>query len=831
MGRLTIRTSEKITRTAPNLYGIFLEDISRAVDGGLYPELIRNRSFEDSLLPEGCNSVQDGYAFETDWGWRDEFNGGEGLSKWVRNNGIKKTPVPAWYVKDASMVLDHEHTLNSHRKASLCVDFLPDGRLENVGFCGIPQKEGENYHFYMFARAAETVELELFIAKASGEAAGGEEEFPVGKLRIEGDAWKRYDLEYRAGSDGGNLKLVMACPGGGKLGIGFVSLMPLNTFMGHGLRCDIAGKLKGLKPKFFRFPGGCIVEGFTPSTMWRFADTVGPVWERPGKLLMWHYRTYDGVGFHEYLQFCEDLDMEPLYVCNCGMTCQARKSVLLEGSAFDETLEDLMNAIEYAVGDKDTKWGSLRARMGHPEPFRLNYIEIGNENWGEAYEKRYEIFYRAIKDKYPHICCIADSHLEEKGQEVQIVDEHYYDTAEWFAENTEKFDSYDRSGPEIFLGEVAVVRGYVGELYGALGEAAFFTGVERNQDIVTLASYAPLLENVNYQSWFPNLIRFNGRESFGIPSYYIWKLFGSFRGDYVVRAGLESARIARPLKGRLALLGRTGVQFRNPLWNGEVQAVTHEVMGRVRQAGDGFVVRQPDEEQIAESRRHFGAKLDEILVIFGDETRQNGTFEIELFQEKGRELLLGLFPSRMPDTAYISDETNPPAEWNVENVKPILWKSDGKTHVLFEKEGPVTRELARFEESGEVRDGFCRYGYRTDGERLQLYHGAALVGEMALPSFPAQSCVVTDTPESVFIKLVNMAQEETKIEIELDCDVKSAYLAHVFTGKKRAKNSFEDPECVSDRTVELSGAARNFTYVMQGLCVAVLELFKTGGGR
>lgn len=822
MPELTIKVKEKLMKTAPNLYGIFLEDINRAVDGGLYPELLRNRSFEDSLLPDGCHAVENGYAFETDKGWRDEFNGGEGLTRWVKLGKLEKTEIPGWYTKNARMALRQDDTLNEHRRASLEVEFTPGGSLENVGFCGIAQTKGESYRFYMFAKAEEAVNLTLSFAGVT-----------AGSLHVEPGDWKRYDLVYEAAEDALEKSACLCCAEGGRLRLGFVSLMPVKTFKDHGMRSDIAELLKGLQPKFFRFPGGCIVEGFTPSTMWRFADTVGPVWERPGKLLMWHYRTYDGIGFHEYLQFCEDLNMEPLYVCNCGMTCQARKETLMEGKELEAALEDTLNAIEYAVGGTDTKWGALRAQMGHPEPFLMNYIEIGNENWGENYETRYRMFYDAVKAKYPHIQCIADSHLEKKGLEAQIVDEHYYDTTEWFAENTHLFDAYDRNGPEIFLGEVAVVRGYVSELYAALGEAAFFTGVERNQDIVTLASYAPLLENVNYQSWSPNLIRFDHTKSFGIPSYYVWKMFGAFRGEYVAASELATERITRPMKGRLALLGQPGLRFRNPVWNGAKQDAEHEIMGRVQEDAGSFIIIPPDEEQIAESRRHFGAKLDEILVVFGDEVQENGTFGIELYIEKNdeKEHVLGIFPYRLPDTRYISDETHPPAAWNVENVKPILWKIKGKEHVLTDQYGPSSRELAHFQEETCPVEGFTRYAYRTDGTVLQLYHEDILIGETDLPSFPAQSSVVTADEKKIYVKLVNMEEEEVGIEIKLDCEVETDYTAHVLTGGKTDINSFEEPEHVSDKTYSQTGAAADFTYRMPALCVAVLELTRKGDGR
>lgn len=235
--------------------------------------------------------------------------------------------------------------------------------------------------------------------------------------------------------------------------------------------------------------------------------------------------------------------MEPMYVCNCGMTCQGRKSVLLEGEALDEMVQDTLDAIEYAIGSKESKWGRLRASMGHPEPFKMTYLEIGNENWGPDYEKRYNMIYKKVKELYPQIKTIANEHVEKNGCPAECVDEHFYNTTEFFAERVNYYDDYDRKGPKIFVGEVAVNEGnYMGQLYAALGEAAFLMGIEKNQDIVTLASYAPLFENVNYRAWYPNLIRFNNHQSLGIPTYYVWKMFGQNRGEYVVRSEDEGGQ-------------------------------------------------------------------------------------------------------------------------------------------------------------------------------------------------------------------------------------------------------------------------------------------------
>lgn len=536
MSKLKIKTKERRFETARDLYGIFFEDINRAGDGGLYPEMLRNRSFEDSVLPEGYIQQEDGIHVKTISGWLDEFCNGEGLCRWVKGNNISETEIPAWYTHNAKMELELTDTLNEHRDAALRIQFEKGGSLTNTGYCGISVKAGESYSLYLFAKAKEEIGLDVAI-EYQGKVLTGN------SLVVSGQEYTRYDMKLTAAEDCHEAQLTISCKEGGEILLGFISLMPDNTYMGHGLRTDLVEKLKGMSPKFMRFPGGCIVEGTTPSTAMRFRDTVGPAWERPSKLFLWHYRSTLGLGFHEYLQLCEDLGMEPMYVCNCGMTCQGRKSVLLEGEALDEMVQDTLDAIEYAIGSKESKWGRLRASMGHPEPFKMTYLEIGNENWGPDYEKRYNMIYKKVKELYPQIKTIANEHVEKNGCPAECVDEHFYNTTEFFAERVNYYDDYDRKGPKIFVGEVAVNEGnYMGQLYAALGEAAFLMGIEKNQDIVTLASYAPLFENVNYRAWYPNLIRFNNHQSLGIPTYYVWKMFGQNRGEYVVRSEDEGGQ-------------------------------------------------------------------------------------------------------------------------------------------------------------------------------------------------------------------------------------------------------------------------------------------------
>ena len=841
MNKLNIRTKERLMDTAPSLYGIFLEDINRAVDGGLYPELLRNRTFEDSVIPADCSPVADKegkdpcYAFISDTGWRDEFNHGEGLSKWVRENGIPETDVPAWYADGASFSLDYERKLNPRRQVSLKAVFGRGGKIVNTGFCGVPQEAGAEYCLRIFA--AGSFALKFCVRSGDGSKANrigslsGDEGTPAGELMSlcpEGvdSSFRFSELKFKAEESFYDGVLEIEAPEECTVSIGYISLLPAETFKGHGLRKDIAEKLAGLHPGFFRFPGGCIVEGFTRQTIMTMKKTVGPVWERPGHQLMWHYRSYNAVGFHEYLQFCEDLDMEPIWVCNCGMTCQARKEIYLEGAEQDEILEDCMNAIEYARGGEDTPWGALRAKMGHPAPFRLGIIEIGNENWGPEYETRYRRWYDAIKEKYPDMVLIANSHLEEKGLPAEIVDEHYYDTAEWFAEHTELFDARDRRGPKLFLGETAVVRGYTAQLYGAVAEGAFFTGVEKNQDVVKLVSYAPLLENVNFKSWFPNLIRFDNHRSMAIPSYYVWKMFGEHRGDYVVGTGTDTGVMPRPVKGVLAVYSRIGTRMSAPLFNGKPLPLSHEVLGHFSSPEDSeesafYTISAADEAQQHEAMKVHLRERSESLLVFGEEEPAAGRLEFDLETKDGESYDFGFFPYRLPPIEYISDETDPPAEWNVENVRSFRFKVGPEGSRIIDEMGSHPGHPSVVSETAETPGpaGVHHIVFETDLTRMKISADGRVLHDLAIPANPviAASAAVgaaaggTGEKELV-IKLVNLSDREEDTEITLDCEVEEDYSVITVTGEREDRNTLDEPERIRDVRRECTGAAGSFVF-------------------
>ena len=518
MYSIEIKTKEKLTDVSPRLYGLFFEDINRAGDGGLYAELLRNRAFDDGVIPEGCTYDEKNKLITSPTGWTSSFDCCEleGISAWESRNG-------------AFMQLTDRNTLNKNRKRALEVRF-GGGIILNDGFMGVPVENGRQYRFYMFAKSDKPVKISVMLTSAGGDIYAKQD------LEICGN-YEKYECMLSSTVTDNNARLALSSAQNELVTIGFVSLFPKDTFMNreNGMRRSLAERMLALKPAFLRFPGGCIVEGFSKETAFRFKDTIGPVWKRKPHWLLWSYMTTNGLGFHEYLQFCEDAGIDAMYVFNCGMTCQGRNPDYFDDALTEEFFEDTVQAIKYATAPADTEWGRKRAENGHSEPFAvLKYLEIGNENWGEEYNKRYSKFYDRLKKRFPQFTYISTDHTERSGLPTEYVDEHFYSDPIFFAANTKLYDDLDRSGIDIYCGEYASTIGCKeGTLYGALGEAAFLTGIERNQDKVRMTSYAPLFKNVDYVSWEPDMIAFNNHEDYVIPSYHMLKMFAENRGDYV----------------------------------------------------------------------------------------------------------------------------------------------------------------------------------------------------------------------------------------------------------------------------------------------------------
>ena len=508
--KISVDAAHPAHAIAPTLWGIFFEDINLSADGGIYPELVRNRSFEDADKPEN---------------WKFAAVG-DGLSEAaIVTADVHGQPVP----------------LNAFNRKSLRVKVDGAFTLQNEGYWGMNIVKGDGYTLKLAARGEKfNGKLTAKILSADGKILAS------GDISSVGGKWNYHTLDLIAAGSDPKARLEISGDGHGVLFLDMVSLMPKKTWKDHGLRVDLAESLVALHPKFLRFPGGCWVEGDDFAHMNHWKKTIGDVDVREPLWNIWGYFSTHGLGYYEYLQMAEDLGAEPLFCVNIGMS--HKETIPMD--RMGEWVQDALDAIEYANGPTNSVWGSRRAAAGHPAPFNLRYMEIGNENGGfTGYVEHWNLFYDAIRAKYPEIKFVADGWDSFGDKQPDIVDDHYYDTPEWFMRHANQYDKTDRNGPKVFVGEYAVTRNCgLGNLRGAIGEAAFMTGLERNSDEVVMASYAPLLVNLNHRAWNPDLINFDSKNWYGLPSYYVQKLFAENRGDISLPTTVESpiAEIAPP---------------------------------------------------------------------------------------------------------------------------------------------------------------------------------------------------------------------------------------------------------------------------------------------
>ena len=517
--RITVQLDKSGHPVSPTLWGIFFEDINHSTDGGIYPELVRNRSFEDADQPEA---------------WRISNSTGE-------------------------TAIDSSRPLNPFNRHSLQVKLNGSATIENDGYWGMNIVQGATYRFSVAARATEGFASPLVVRLLSApdiELARGE------VSGFTGD-WKYYRLELTASGSDPKAHLQLSASGRGTLHLDMVSLLPKATWKSHGLRPDLAEMLDALKPSFMRFPGGCWVEGDDMAHMNHWKETIGDPDARVPLYNLWGYWATHGLGFHEYLQLSEDLGAAPLFCVNVGMSHHETIPLARMG----QWVQDALDALEYANGPTNTVWGALRARQGHPKPFNLRYLEIGNENGGPDYAARWPLFHHAIKSRYPEVQLVADVWGNyPQDPRPDLVDEHYYNNPEFFMRQANHYDSYDRQGPKVFVGEYAVTQGCgQGNLRAAVGEAAFMTGLERNSDIVAMASYAPLFVNLNHRHWNPDLINFDSSSAYGLPSYFVQQLFSQNRGDVTLPTTVESPSTDTPLRGGAIGVGtwKTRAEFKD----------------------------------------------------------------------------------------------------------------------------------------------------------------------------------------------------------------------------------------------------------------------------
>ena len=517
---------------SPDLIGIFFEDINHAADGGLYAELVQNRSFEYSPLDRG------------DW-----------------------TPLTAWQqvARDGArgtLKLSDAAPIHPNNRQYLVVETLdPQGGfgLENTGYDGIPVWQGEMYDFSIFARqlfagqrwGEERIEAPT-ILRVHIESQGGDL-LAEASMEITNREWQRHSATLTAASSDDKARLVLMSETQGAIAIDMISLFPRKTFRNrpNGLRADLPQVIADLKPKFMRFPGGCLVHGNGLGNMYRWQHTIGPVEQRRSQPNIWNYHQSMGLGYFEYFQFCEDIGAKPIPVVAAGVCCQNadhQGGTGQRGLPPDEMpayIQEVLDLIEWANGPATSKWGALRAADGHPEPFGLQYLGVGNEDHiTPVFRERFKMIFEALREKHPEITVIGTVGPMPDGEDfdngwaiadelkIPLVDEHYYRPPAWFLKNLNRYDSYDRQRSHVYLGEYAAHdRRRRSTLRSALAEAAFLTGLERNADVVRLASYAPLLARHGHTQWNPNLIHFSHNRIVRTINYHVQRLFSTHSGD------------------------------------------------------------------------------------------------------------------------------------------------------------------------------------------------------------------------------------------------------------------------------------------------------------
>ena len=535
---IIVKANNPIADVQPTMWGIFFEDINLGADGGIYAELVKNRSFE---------------FYKPLMGWtvnQNKFNEGSVL---IMNRDEANISNPRFIRIAKNNAAD---TLG----------------ITNEGFRGMGIKNALRYDFsVMYRLPSPGLKLHLELIGSSGKIIGSTILTPAATA---GNEWKKTATSFTSTDSSLKGKLNIWVEGTGTIDMDMVSLFPADTWKQRpgGMRADMIQLLADMKPGFIRFPGGCIVEGHDLSVRYQWKKTLGAPEERQLIINRWnnefahrpapdYFQTF-GLGFFEYFQLAEDIGAAPLPILNCGMACQFNTAEVVPIDQLDPYVQDALDLIEFANGDVNTTWGKVRANMGHPAPFNLKMMGVGNENWGPQYVERLKVFTKAIKFRYPGFKLVNSSGTDPGGDRfdylngelrkmnADIIDEHYYRRPEWFLANASRYDNYPRNGSKIFAGEYAAQSEFTASpnnkntTQTAIAEAAFMTGLERNAAVVNLASYAPLFAHIDGWQWTPDLIWVNNLQSYGTANYYVQKLYSTNKGTNVVPALLEDKAVA-----------------------------------------------------------------------------------------------------------------------------------------------------------------------------------------------------------------------------------------------------------------------------------------------
>jgi alpha-L-arabinofuranosidase len=796
---------------SPRLYGIFFEDINFGGDGGLNAELVKNGSFE---FPRPL------------MGWEEQgatqrVPGGERGAQSADHTVETRTDDPAF-------------AANPHY---LRISTATGGAgIVNEGFRGMGVRAGERYLFSVHARSARSDAASIRLAFVSADGT----ELAAADIHDIGNEWSPHTAVLVPVQTDAKAQLAITLSTPGTVELDMVSLCPEKTWKNrpHGLRADLVQMLADLKPAFLRFPGGCIVEGEELASRYQWKNTIGPLPERKLSVNRWntvfrHRSTPDyyqsfGLGFYEFFLLAEDIGAEPLPILNCGMACQFQSGELVPLEELGPYIEDALDLIEFANGPVTSPWGARRAAMGHPEPFGMKLLGVGNEQWDFAYFERYEAFARVLKEKHPEIELVSGTGpfpsdpkfrfswpvLRALG--AHIVDEHCYAMPDWFLRAATRYDNYPRTGPKVFMGEYAAQSVDItspdnrNNLRCALAEAAFLTGLERNSDVVVMSSYAPLLGHEDAWQWRPNLIWFDNLNAYATPNYYVQQLFSQHRGDVVLPVKISDSRPAEPAMGRIGLAtSDCAAEFKElKLTRGGQTLYTGESLDDA-QALTTFGGNWSVEDGVFRQSNARGAAR----ATFGDPAWRDYTLQLKARKLSGR-TGFAVIVRNSQGGSFV--------QWTLGgwgNRQHGL-QADLATH---SEDDTVVEQAA-----GSIEpDRWYDVQVQLDGSRVRCYLDGELIHDLEIPPPDIPRLFATASRENasgeVILKVVNPTGDEAVVDLALDGISSGASTARevVLRGDPDDVNSLAEPRTIAPvtRTVDIPSQAFRHVFAPHSLTI------------
>lgn len=772
MKKIVVTSNKKASME--DFYGIFFEDLNHAADGGLYAEKVRNRAFEFSPA--------DNSAYQSLTAWKKIEEGGAvvAASVWDKAPYSKKNP--------HYLVLE---ITNTGKRAG----------IKNLGYnSGIAVEKGKSYNFSCYAKSEESCLLRVSVDDAYGKEICG------GDIEITSKDWMKYTLTFIADTTNTSAVLSIAARDKCKVCLDFVSLFPQDTFRNreNGMRRDLSLMLKDLKPKFMRFPGGCLVHDGSlcsndRNSMYRWKNTIGDITERPSRRNNWRYNQSLGIGYYEYFVFCEDIGAKPLPVLPAGYNPHMEQAAPI--SEMQEWIDDALDLIEFANGGSDTKWGKIRADLGHEAPFNLEYLAIGNEEVGALFWERYDIIHKAVRDRYPQIKLINSSGPFPTGGEFErgwanarknksdLVDEHYYCAPEWMLANTHRYDAYPQ-GPKVFLGEYA---SWGNKYRNALCEAAYLTGVENNADKVGLVCYAPLLSNTAYNDWSPVMIWFDNYRVYGSANYYLWKMFMTNTGLSLLETRSEGFDAPVTL-GEDKIEG--GIDFTSNNIEGSIYDITLTDLDTNNSTRfDALTFSGSETKHLTETdMRSFklSFKVKRSLGLKG--------FNLEFGKKDKDNFVRWFIGGWQNQDSEISSVTKGKGATLAHEIFSLM--TDREYNMCLEVRG---RKITTY----------------IDGKKINT-------AEHKRPVVEDLYYTASEDDDNIYIKVVNVKDRETTARITL-CGIDNTRASLLsLTADLEAENSFDAPKTVYPKESEIKIVSNAFEYEFPSQSVTVFKIAKHG---